>query len=242
MRAAATAKRSAKLFQAFRVEQSDPNRFYSELAADAADQVARYCPIAGSRIVDVGGGPGYFAEAFQTRGGLYTPLDADAGELELHGRSPLPGTVLGDGERLPFRNGSVDIAYSSNVAEHVPNPTRMFDEMVRITRPGGTVFISYTLWFGPHGGHETAPWHFLGGKFAADRYARTHGKRPKNDFGSSMYAITAATGLQWARQCREAELVEAFPRYLPGWSWGLTKVPVLREFALWNLMLVMRKR
>ena len=40
----------------------------------------------------------------------------------------------------------------------------MAEEMLRVTRSGGTVFLSYTVWFGPHGGHETAPWHFLGGR------------------------------------------------------------------------------
>ena len=38
--------------------------------------------------------------------------------------------------------------------------------MVRVTKPGGLVFVSYTVWWGPWGGHETAPWHYLGGRFA----------------------------------------------------------------------------
>ena len=73
---------------------------------------------------------------------------------------------------LPFADGSVDVCYSSNVLEHVPDPWRMAEEMVRVTRPGGLVFISYTVWFGPWGGHETAPWHFLGGDRARRRYRR----------------------------------------------------------------------
>src|SRR5690606_39471967 len=62
-----------------------------------------------------------------------------------------------------------DVCYSSNVLEHVPDPWRMAEEMLRVTRPDGVVFLSYTVWFGPWGGHETAPWHFLGGRHARDR-------------------------------------------------------------------------
>ena len=43
-------------------------------------------------------------------------------------------------------------------------------EMVRVTRPGGLVFISWTVWYGPWGGHETAPWHYLGGRRAREQH------------------------------------------------------------------------
>ena len=59
----------------------------------------------------------------------------------------------------------------------------MADEMVRVTRPGGLIFLSYTLWWGPWGGHETSPWHYLGGGRAARRYERRLGHRPKNVYG-----------------------------------------------------------
>ena len=86
-----------------------------------------------------------------------------------------------------------------------------------------------------HGGHETAPWHYLGGHRAAARYQRKQGHPPKNRFGESLFAITVVGGLRWARQCREAELVEAVPRYHPRWAYGVLKVPGVREFATWNL-------
>ena len=35
-------------------------------------------------------------------------------------------------------------------------------------------------------------------------------------------------------------LVAAFPRYHPRWAWWLTSVPVLREFLVSNLVLVLR--
>jgi len=241
-RTTASARRSVRLLSAFRVEQTDPAHFYGTLADDAVAQIESFTRLRDAFVVDVGGGPGYFRSAFTQAGASYLAVDYDRSELTaadlLHQQ-----TILGSGTDLPLRTGSVDVCFSSNVLEHVPTPERMADEMVRVTRPGGLAYLSYTLWLGPWGGHETAPWHFLGGHFAARRYERAHGRPPKNVFGTSLYALSAGRMLTWAdRVEREgrAEVVAAFPRYLPWWSYWLTLVPGLREFAMWNLVLVLR--
>ena len=150
--------------------------------------------------------------------------------------------MIGSGLDLPFRDGSLDVCYSSNVLEHVTDPWRMADEMLRVTRRGGVVLISYTVWFGPWGGHETAPWHYVGGRWARRRYRRTHGREPKNRFGESLFAVTVSEGLRWARSQRAGEVVATVPRYNPWWTYWLLRVPVLREVMTWNLVLVLRKR
>lgn len=236
-----TLRRSWRLFRAFQVEQTDPDRFYGALAADSVAHVQHFADLDGAWVLDVGGGPGYFARAFRGAGARYTPLDADLGELSGLG-SPEPGTVLGSGMQLPFADGSFDVTYSSNVLEHVPDPWLMADEMVRVTRPGGLVFCSYTLWWGPWGGHETAPWHYLGGHRAARRYARREGHPPKNVFGTSLFAVTAAAGLRWVRSRPDVEVLALVPRYLPRWAWWVLRVPVVREVVTWNLAIVLRRR
>lgn len=237
--------RSRALWDAFGYEQSDPARFYSLLAADSARQVAHYTSLAGRTVLDVGGGPGYFADAFRALGAVYVGLDADAGELSLHGREVARGTVLGSGLALPFRTGSVDVCYSSNVLEHVPAPERMADEMVRVTKRGGLVFLSYNNWLAPNGGHETAPWHYLGGRFAADRYARKHGYRPKNDYGTTLFRTSVGRMLRWKdAQVRagNVSVVEVLPRYHPSWASWVVRVPGARELLTWNLALVLCRR
>lgn len=230
-----------RLLNEFRYEQPDPERFYTALALDSAEQLAEYADLSGATMLDVGGGPGYFRRAFEARGARYVALDADVGELagagEIH-----PRTVLGSGMRLPFADGSVDVCYSSNVLEHVPEPWTMADEMLRVTRPGGVVFLSWTVWWGPWGGHETAPWHYLGGTRARRRYRRRHGHEPKNRFGESLFAVTVASGLRWAREQREGEVLAVLPRYHPWWARWVVRVPVLREVVTWNLVIVLRRR
>jgi SAM-dependent methyltransferase len=231
------------LFRAFRVEQTDPDTFYTTLAEDSVAQVASYEPLAGRVVLDVGGGPGYFADAFRRAGARYYGLDADAGEMALHGRVPEPGTTIqGSGLDLPFRNGSIDVCFSSNVLEHVPDGDRLGDEMVRVTRPGGLVFLSFNNWLAPNGGHETAPWHYLGGDYARARFERRTGRPPKNYYGRTLYRSSVGRALAWARRHPQAALVEAVPRYHPRWARGVVHLPGVREVVTWNLLLVLRRR
>jgi SAM-dependent methyltransferase len=238
---APTLRRSLRLFRAFRLEQTQPAVFYGALAADSVAQLEQYVDLAGKTLLDVGGGPGYFRTAFENRGSRYFALDADVGELSGLGEIA-SGTVIGSGMQLPFADGSVDICYSSNVLEHVSDPWRMADEMLRVTKPGGVVFLSYTVWYGPWGGHETAPWHFLGGRRARERYRRRHGHEPKNKFGESLFPVTVAAGIDWSRRQSDGEVLDVVPRYNPRFAHWLTRVPGVRELVTWNLAIVLQRR
>jgi SAM-dependent methyltransferase len=232
-------RRSVALFRAFRVEQSDPDRFYSLLAADSVREVARWCDLGGAAVLDVGGGPGYFAEAFRAAGAFYAGVDPDVGELTARGQVGT-NTVRASGLGLPFAEGSFDLAYSSNVLEHVQDPAAMAREMLRVTKPGGTAVISWTPWRG----HETSPWHYLGGRYAADRYASRLGHRPKNDFGRSLFACSVGRMSRWARAAEKAGdlgVVAMLPRYHPSWARGVIRVPGVREVVSWNAVLVLVK-
>ena len=241
----ATMGRSVRLLSEFRFEQSDPARFYGALAEDTTAMVTdlwqRHGGNAASTVLDVGGGPGYFATAFTEAGWRYIGVEPDPREMHAAGHFGRggPGTfVRASGLALPFADASVDVCLSSNVAEHVAQPWRLGAEMLRVTRPGGLAILSYTVWLGPFGGHETGLWHYLGGARAADRYTRRHGHPPKNNYGSSLFDVSVADGLQWAKST--GALVAAFPRYHPRWAWWLTSVPGLREFLVSNLVLVLR--
>lgn len=241
----ATLRRSVRLLSEFRYEQPDPARFYGALAADTAAMIgdlwrgSHRDPVAGHTLLDVGGGPGYFASAFDDLGVHYLGVEPDPNEMHSAAADHAYEAtfVRASGMALPFANNSVDICLSSNVAEHVPRPWQLGNEMLRVTRPGGLVVLSYTVWLGPFGGHEMGLTHYLGGARAAARYARKHGHPAKNNYGSSLFAVSAAAGLNWAASTGAAKA--AFPRYHPRWAWWMTSVPVLREFTVSNLVLVL---
>ena len=243
----ATLRRSVRLLSSFRHEQAAPARFYGPLAVDTADMVGDLWQSshgerpAGRSLLDVGGGPGYFAAAFADAGVRYIGVEPDPNEMHAAGRVLARENatfVRASGMALPFADDSVDICLSSNVAEHVPRPWQLGGEMLRVTRPGGLAVLSYTVWLGPFGGHEMGLTHYLGGERAAARYARKHGHPAKNNYGSSLFAVSAADGLEWA--VSTGALISAFPRYHPKWAWGLTAIPVVREFLVSNLVLVLR--
>jgi len=275
-------RRSVDLFRAFRVEQTEPDRFYRAQAADAVGQLARYGEIAGAMVVDVGGGGGYFTEALTCAGARCVLVEPEAADLALagppepcagpgaapsgganghappdggadtaarerHRRAVRPGrlapgrTVAGDGHRLPFPDAVADITFSSNVLEHVPAAAPFLDEMVRVTRPGGLVYLSFTAWYSPWGGHETSPWHYLGGHRAARRYEQRHGRPPGNRYGATLFACHVGPTLRLARRRGDVEVVDALPRYYPDWMRWVVRVPLVREVATWNLLLVLRR-
>ena len=230
-----------RLLTAFLREQEDPDLFYGLLARDSVALVERHARLAGSRVVDVGGGAGYFAAAFREHGAGCLVVEPDPAELYSRG-APESASVIGDGYWLPLADASVDVCFSCNVLEHVRDPGGLIDEMIRVTRPGGLVYLSYTIWLSPWGGHESAPFHYLGGDYAMRRYIRRHGREPKNYYGESMFPLGVGQVLSLLRRRADIDVVEARPRYYPRWCRFLIFLPGLRELLTWNLLLILRRR
>jgi len=256
-------RRSVDLFRAFRLEQSDPDAFYRLQAADTMVQLERDLSLKGARVLDVGGGGGYFSEAMAAQGADVVLVEPEAGsplplalsddpahldQEDRHRRAVWPGrlvpgrTISGDGNRLPFAAGSFDLTFSSNVLEHVADPRRFIEESIRVTRPGGIIYVSHTAWFSPWGGHETSPWHFLGGHYAARRYERQHGRPPGNLYGVSLFRCDVREVLEIVRARPDVELLRAEPRYYPSWLGWIVRLPWLRELLTWNLAVTLRRR
>ena len=230
-----------RLLAAFRREQADPDTFYGLLARDSVALVARHARLGGSQVVDVGGGAGYLADAFRRHDAQCLLIEPDPAELRARGVAG-PASVIGDGYWLPLADASVDICFSCNVLEHVRDPAGFIDEMIRVTRPGGLVYASYTVWLSPWGGHESAPFHYLGGDYAMRRYIRRHGRKPKNVYGETMFPLGVGQVLALVRRRADVTVVEARPRYYPRWCRFLILVPGLRELLTWNLLLILRRR
>ena len=233
-------RRSVRLFRLFLSEQSDPEGFYAALADDAVEQVAEYGALDGRTVVDVGGGGGWFTAAFRERGAHCYLFEPDPAELTLRGSAPA-GAVLADGYWLPVRDGSADVTFSSNVLEHVPDPMGLIEEMIRVTRPGGLVYVSFCNWYSPWGGHEMSPWHYLGAGYASRRYRRRQRHEPKHHLGANLFAVHIGPVLRAVRARPDVTIVAARPRYYPRWCAFLVRLPGLREVASWNLMLIMRR-
>jgi SAM-dependent methyltransferase len=232
--------RSVHLFRLFRLEQAEPALFYTGIAEDSADQLARHTDLAGKIVVDVGGGAGHFTAAFRRRGADCYLFEPDSAEMFSGGEAP-PGAVLADGYWLPVADESADVCFTSNVLEHVSDPAGLIDELIRATKPGGLIYLSYTNWFSPWGGHEMSPWHLLGAGFAARRYTKRHGRKPKHSVGDNLYRVHIGPIIRLIRSRDDVQIVDALPRYYPRWCKPVVRIPWVREFVTWNLLLIMRR-
>lgn len=85
------------------------------------------------RILDCGSGGDLFGPIFRAGGNEVVSLDVDFRALLC-----TPGLrVVGDCARLPFADDCFDAVWAAAVIEHVRQDT--LPEMIRVTRPGGSV-------------------------------------------------------------------------------------------------------
>ncbi len=119
---------------------------------------------AGDRLLDVGCGTGRHVVRACRRDCLVVGVDRDIDELmafkffayclacegKLLARA---NAVIGDGQRLPLADESVDRVICTEVLEHVPDDCALLAELSRVLRPGGTIAVSV-----PDGRSEWLVW------------------------------------------------------------------------------------
>jgi ubiquinone/menaquinone biosynthesis C-methylase UbiE len=85
--------------------------------------------------------PGKAGRRQPGKAGRRQPGKAGRRQPLAQGTRPL-GLVLGEGERLPFRDGSFTLVTTTLAIHHYEDPGRVVAEMVRVCRPGGKVAVA----------------------------------------------------------------------------------------------------
>ena len=143
------------------MEAKDVKAFFERVAGDwgamrlsyyderVVEKMARVSGVdAASEVADVGTGTGFVAAGIASQVGRVVGIDNAPAMLEV-ARENLRALgvsnvdlVLGEVERLPLEDGSMDVAFANMVLHHAEHPTAMLREMTRVVRPGGTVAIT----------------------------------------------------------------------------------------------------
>lgn len=102
---------------------------------DAA--LTAFAEIAPRRVLEVGGGQGFFAERLARELGCdVVGIDVSERMVELQRERGIEAQV-GDVQSLPFPDGSFDAVSAQYMLYHVPDLARGLSELARVLRPGG---------------------------------------------------------------------------------------------------------
>jgi SAM-dependent methyltransferase len=107
---------------------------------DYVQFVLRRLDSPGGRLIDVGCGSGWSAYLFARQGFDTTEVDLNPASVEAPPADNLR-FVRGDARALPFEDGAFDVVVTFQALEHVPDPWRALEEMLRLARPGGLVGV-----------------------------------------------------------------------------------------------------
>jgi len=97
-------------------------------------------PRRGERALDVACGPGIVGAALEDAGLRVTGIDLTR-EMIREAMTRGRGYLQGDVERLPFPNGTFDVAVCRNSFHHFADPGAVLREMTRVLRRGGRVVV-----------------------------------------------------------------------------------------------------
>jgi SAM-dependent methyltransferase len=229
-------KSTLEMLRLFRGSADDPSAYNRRLADITIDQLGN--DVRGARVLDLACGPGHYARALRRAGAVVEPLDIQVVEVE---GGPPEGLIVGDAEHLPLSDASIDGVVCSNLIEHTREPGAVIEEMERVLRPGGWIWLSWTNWYSPYGGHDMSPWHYLGPRTGLALYRRVKGHSPVCEPGRNLFPLHIGSTLRLLRARPGLRVLDAAPRYYPSQRWIL-RVPGVRELATWNCLVVMERK
>ncbi len=201
---------------------SEPTQYFLSTRLNLEQAMAALDLRGQRRVLEIGAqNPFETLQAFRARGftecyalNLHFLYDSDAG------MGPWPVVLLGDMNRLPFRDGYFDVVLACATTHHSPNLDRTLAEISRVLAPSGvTILIN-----DPTNGPAKHLWEHIGGiwrrwgwdrtlrndlihenEYTVLRYRRLfrkHGLRIRRSFFSAYYDRKLRqgnfTGVRWA--------------------------------------------
>jgi ubiquinone/menaquinone biosynthesis C-methylase UbiE len=153
-------------------------------------------------IAELGGGDGQLALLLSKEGFRVSIVDVvDWRDQEVKDHS-VPFVQVENGTSYNLPSQSVDLFISYNTIEHIPDPASSLREMIRITKPGGSIYLHFApLYNSPWGLHVFSSYRGPYPQFTIDRIIldRFIKYTPIHDLGKSMENPQFVNGWSYAR-------------------------------------------
>src|SRR5690242_8410663 len=162
---------------AHHLKHKDDAYFYQLQADDAVRWIEQSgVPLGpGTRALDLGCGHGVFGSRLAKRACPVT--FADERNLLLPELATAPFRQINLDRDDIATLGQFDLVVCSNVFEHLSKPDQFLESVHKILSPGGKLYLSWTNWLSPWGGHDFSPLHYFGprnGQWLYDKFLKRH--------------------------------------------------------------------
>ncbi len=197
-------------------------------AQRAVPFLARFFPVQGARVLEVGTGRGGKGMAYAAAGMKVTALDVDVPALEQGAATARDRAIsicflVADGGQLPFCDGYFDAILFDSVIEHVADPLAVMAECRRVLKLGGIIFVVFPPYYGPLSGHiddyVMIPWFHLLPRGVVKRFLLARPAQPGFLAPRDAYAVYASlnrlTIFQLKRIARRIDLHIEYLRVRP---------------------------
>lgn len=200
-----------------------------EKAAKIITVVSKYADFAQANVLDIGTGAGILAADFAKRAKSVTSVDMFDERIERAGYK----FIKVDNEELPLEGSFFDIVVYNHVIEHVPNQQKHLDEIARVLKPGGIVYLATPNKYGPMDPHYKLPLISWLPRSLAALYLKTVRSKQWDIYPVSPWRIKQLTAEKFESHNLTAEIIKHPTKYnmpagkafkLVGWL----PMPVLR--------------
>ncbi|MFC1862254.1 class I SAM-dependent methyltransferase [Chloroflexota bacterium] len=200
--------------------------------------IEEFMPLHNKKVLDVGGGRGIYCKMLSEK------RNCAAVNLDLHpGEYIWPKTIIGSADNLPFKDNEFNVVICRGVLEHIPTEMQQqsLNEMARVTKMEGLLYIAIPPWYNPHAGHGLKPFHILPFKLA--KFLRELIFRNRIEADSfeeqGLYGITFKGMLKMISASDMLKVVATKDVHLR--LHFLTRVPVAREIMVPGVAFILVK-
>jgi SAM-dependent methyltransferase len=188
-----------------------------------------------TRVLDLGCGHGVFGRELKKRGCHVTFADQDNYLYPELKDAPFVRVDIDNDDLAKI--GEYDLVVCSNVFEHLAQPDKFLAQCTQMLAKNGRLYLSWTNWLSPFGGHDYALFHYFGPKFGRWIKFKLTGKWSDHVPYAGLYPTFIGSTIRKLKHNPTAKIMKMASRYYTEFSF-IVHIPLIREFLAWNCVLL----